>query len=551
MRIEDLSAAERSLWDAFPRGEVVDLTKGSPASDDPAQSDRWGADRVIRAEVLVALLVGAQPRQPGQVAAVRLTGARITGALTLGHAEVTVPLALTGCSFDETPHLYWARLHSVHLMRCRLPGLVASGARIDGHLWLEGSQISGGVWLDGANVTGILNLSGARLSNPGGDALLADRLTVSANVYCDTGFTADGEVRLPGAAIGGQLILRGAKLHNPGGVALYASRLSVGANMFCDGGFSVQGEVRLRGAKVGGYLSLVGASLSHPERTVLNADDLVVDTDVYCSENFHSQGTVSFSGAKIGGQLSFQGARLGKGELRKAEPVALCLERLQAQEVVLRTAEQVDGVVELAYAKIEMLRDDQATWPARMQLDGLLYENLDPPLKAKARLDWLHRDTDGYQPQPYDRLAHMYQTIGQDAESRSVLLAKQRDRRATQSLPGKIWGWAQDMMVGYGYRPLLALSWLLALQAIGTVIFYFHRPALLATQLVNADPKNFPDYNPFLFTLNQLLPVGNFNQQNLFAPKGIYLWIADIISALGLVLGLTVFAGIGRVLSRD
>src|SRR5260370_21517266 len=74
MRIEDLSAAERSLWDAFPRGEVVDLTKSSPASDDPAQSDRWGADRVIMAEVLGALLVGAQPRHAGQAPAVRLTG---------------------------------------------------------------------------------------------------------------------------------------------------------------------------------------------------------------------------------------------------------------------------------------------------------------------------------------------------------------------------------------------------------------------------------------------------------------------------------------------
>ena len=73
----------------------------------------------------------------------------------------------------------------------------------------------------------------------------------------------------------------------------------------------------------------------------------------------------------------------------------------------------------------------------------------------------------------------------------------------------------------------------------------------LARKRNRAPLAHQPQFNPFLFTLNQLLPVGNFNQQNLFAPKGIYLWIADIISALGLVLGLTVFAGIGRVLSRD
>src|SRR5258706_14344581 len=116
MRIEDLSPAERALWDAFPRGESVDLTTGDQVFDEPGQSGRWSQARMVRAEVLVALLVGAREPEPGQVAAVRLSGARIVGALNLGHADVKVPLALTGCAFDEAPHLYWARLHSVHIM---------------------------------------------------------------------------------------------------------------------------------------------------------------------------------------------------------------------------------------------------------------------------------------------------------------------------------------------------------------------------------------------------------------------------------------------------
>jgi hypothetical protein len=544
MRIGDLSQTEHALWEAFTRGEAVDLSSGNPAFDDPAQSDRWGSDRVVRAEVLVALLVGAQEPEPGQVAAVRLTGARIVGSLNLGHADVTVPLALTGCSFDEAPHLYWARLHSVHIMRCRLPGLVASGARIDGHLWLEGSHISGGLWLDGAHITGILNLSAAHLSNPGGDALLADRLNVDANVYCDTGFTADGEVRLPGATVGGQLIFRGAKLRNPSGAALYASRLQVAANVFCDGGFTAQGEIRLRGARVGGYLSLVGAVLSHPQRTALNADDLAVDTDVYCSDGFNATGTVSFSGAHVGGQLSFQGARLANPSTLEQQSVALCLQRLQAEELLLRPSEQIDGIVELAYAKIGLLRDDPATWPARMQLDGLSYESLDQPLTARQRLDWLHRDTDGYQPQPYERLAQFYRSIGLDAEGRSVLLAKQRDRRAIQNPPRKLWGLLQDMTVGYGYRPFRAGMWLFTLLAIGTVVFQVHQPARL-------DTGQNPHFNAFLFTMDLLLPIGSLGQEGLFAPKGVYLWIADLLVAAGFILGLTVAAGATRVLSRD
>jgi hypothetical protein len=544
MRIEDLSKAERALWDAFTHGESVDLSSGDPTFDDPAQSAQWGSDRVIRAEVLVALLVGAQEPEPGQVAAVRLTGARIVGSLNLGHAEVRVPLALTECSFDEAPHLYWARLNSVHLIRCRLPRLVASGARIDGHLWLEGSHISGGLWLDGAHITGILNLSAAELSNPGGDALLADRLNVDANVYCDNGFSANGEVRLPGATVGGQLIFRGATLHNPNGAALYASRLQVAANMFCDGGFTAQGEIRLRGARVGGYLSLVGAVLSHPQRTALNADDLAVETDVYCSDGFHSTGAVSFSGARVGGQLSFQAAMLSNPSTPEHDGVALNLQRLQAEELLLRPSQRIDGTVELAYAKIGLLRDDPATWPARMQLDGLSYETLDPPLTARQRLEWLHRDTDGYQPQPYERLAQSYRTIGLDAEGRSVLLAKQRDRRAIQTPPRKFWGLMQDMTVGYGYRPFRAATWLIALAAAGSIYFHLMPPQRL-------DTGQQPHFNAILYTLDLLLPVGSLGQEGLFSPAGVSQWISDLLVVAGFVLGLTVAAGATRVLSRD
>ncbi|WP_329518767.1 hypothetical protein [Spirillospora sp. NBC_01491] len=539
MNIDELSSPERRLWEAFPRGESVDLASADQGLNDPGGADRWGPERTVRAEVLVALLVGAVAAEPGQVAAVRLSGARVVGPLNLGHAEVAAPLALTGCAFDEPPQLYWAKMSSVHLMRCGLPGLIASGARVDGHMWLEGSRISGGLWLDGAHITGILNMSGVHLVNPGDDALLADRLTVNANVYCDQGFTADGEVRLPGARIGGQLIFRGARLHNPPGVALYASRLDAAANVFCDGGFSAEGEIRLRGARVGGYLSFVGAKLVHPERTALNADDLAVETDVYCTDGFSADGGVSFAGARVAGQLSLSGARLSH-----ESGTALGLQRLQAEELLLRPAEAIKGIADLSYARVNLLRDDAGTWPSRLQLDGLQYENLEPPLTARERLGWLRRDTDGYQPQPYERLAQTYRSLGLDADGRSILLAKARDRRSTQGLPLKTIGYLQDALVGYGYRPFRAASWLIGLLAFGTVVFSLHKPGVL-----NADDS--PHFNAFFYTLDLLLPVGSLGQEGVFAPAGIYQWIANLLVAAGFVLGLTVAAGATRALSRE
>jgi hypothetical protein len=537
MPLDELSAPERVLWEAFPTGEPVDLSGGDLDFD---STDAWGRERTVRAEVISALLLGAQDNEPGHVAAVRLTGARITGILNLGHAHVTAPLALTACQLTDAPHLYWAQLRSVHLMRCRLPGLVASGARIDGHLWLEGSHVYGGVWLDSCRITGILNLTGARLSHPNGDApLLADRLIVDNNVYCDQGFTVDGEVRLPGAQVGGQLVFRGARLRNPKGQALYASRLSVSANVFCDGGFSAEGEIRLRGARVGGYLSLVGASVSHPGRTALNCDDMSIETDIYCSDGFRADGAVSLSGARIGGLLSLRG-----GRLNNPAGTVLSLQRMQAEEVLLRPAEPINGTVDMSYARIKLLRDDSLSWAPRYMLDGLTYDTIDPPLTAGQRLKWLERDTDGYLPQPYEKLADTYRNLGHDGERRAVLLAKQRHRRTTHSVPLRAWGYIQDWTVGYGYRPFLAAAWLVALAAFGTLVFSHHHLAI-------QEPGHRTHFNPFLYTMDLLIPVGSLGEEGEFAPDGIYLWIADALVAMGFILGLTVTAGATRVLSRD
>jgi hypothetical protein len=76
------------------------------------------------------------------------------------------------------------------------------------------------------------------------------------------------------------------------------------------------------------------------------------------------------------------------------------------------------------------------------------------------------------------------------------------------------------------------------------VVFQLHQP-------VRLDEGQHPHFNAFLYTLDLLLPVGSLGQEALFAPKGVYLWIADLLVAMGFVLGLTVAAGATRVLSRD
>lgn len=99
--MEDPSEPERLLREAFPLGAWVDLRAGRPGIDDPETGSRWSASRLIRAEVIRAIVLSQQGAGHGGVAAVRLAGARISGLLDLVHAEVSVPVYLHGCWFEK------------------------------------------------------------------------------------------------------------------------------------------------------------------------------------------------------------------------------------------------------------------------------------------------------------------------------------------------------------------------------------------------------------------------------------------------------------------
>src|ERR1700730_17714128 len=129
MRVEDLSGAERSLWAAFPLGESLDVRVGDAAEDDPAGGGAWVQGRSVRAAVVAALLMGALAPVPGRVPAMRLSSARITGALHLSFSDVRHAMLLQDCFFDEEPRLDGARTRLVSLSRSYLPGLSMSDAQ--------------------------------------------------------------------------------------------------------------------------------------------------------------------------------------------------------------------------------------------------------------------------------------------------------------------------------------------------------------------------------------------------------------------------------------
>ncbi|QFQ94982.1 oxidoreductase [Streptomyces phaeolivaceus] len=528
MRLDELNARERQLWNSFAHGGAVDVRDGA-RTEEPT----------VRAEVVAALLLGAGAEPaPGDRPALRLTGARVTGVLDLRFAEIPVPVVLDECRFDEAPLLGGATIRELVLTGCDLPGLAADTTQMGSRLVLSRCRLTGPLVLTRAQIHGDLDLRGTVITAPGTEAISAVHLVAGGNVLC-TGLTVRGTFRCSGATVSGEFDLEGASLHNPGGHALDAYHVQITEDFTFHPGFSADGRIILSGATVGAAIGFCGARLNNPGDVALEAVDVTVARNFDLGRGLRVDGGVTLDGSGVGTRLSFHEATL-----TNPAGTALSLRLAQARETDLRTRRPIDGTVDASGARLGTLYDAPDTWPSDLRLADTVYDALATPLSAAERLGWLRHGTAAYLPQPYEQLAATYRRLGHEDEARTVLLAKQRHHRASLPRHTRLWGYVQDATVGYGYRPLRATLWLVALLACGALYFAAHPPAPL-------EPSKAPPFNALVYALDLLIPLPAFGQDLAFAPHGTAQWLAYTLTAAGWILATTTAAGISRAINRQ
>ncbi|MFD3547141.1 membrane-associated oxidoreductase [Streptomyces sp. NPDC058655] len=491
MEINDLTPAERRVRDAFPRGERVDF-RPDP-EEDAADGDGWGPERTVRAEVLTALLLSG-PSAAGHVAGLNIRGARITGKLNLKYAVVEHAIRLRGCWFERKPLVYGAQLRALVLSDSALPGLTATSVSIDVVLRLPCCTITGPVRLSGARISGGLFLQRAVIGTP----------------------ASAGEGREP---------------------ILQFNHADIATDVIATD-LTVHGQTRINGATVGGQVNLDGARLLAPGDTALHAETLTVGTDLRAMR-MEAHGRVNLTGSRIPGQLNFAYARF-------VNPggVALRASSCLVGEVWLRSCETIQGGLNLRRSQFDRLHMPPETWPAQIRIEGLTYRTLAPHLPAEERLPALEREETGYLPYAYEQLAAAYRTAGDEAAARTVQLAKLRRHRRTLPRHARLWGLLQDGTVGYGFRPLRAAGWLLALLLTGVAAYTATPPRALKA-------GEAPDFNPVFYTLDLMLPIVGFGQESAYAPSGWHQWLSYLLIVTGWVLATTTAAGVSRSLQRQ
>lgn len=472
-----------------------------PDGWDGKRPETPNAANTIRAELIRFLALGGDEAHPVHEAGVMVHGAWVTGQLDLHQCATPFRLQIRLSDLEEEP--IFAVAH--------LPELGLSGSRING--------------------------------------LRADHMVVTGGVYLVGAHVSMGEVRLLGARIGGNLSCDGSRFDNPEGNAIIADGMHVEGDVFFRNGFAAQGCIRLPGSQIGGDLSCGGAS-------------------------FRKAGgrAISASGATVKGGAFFRDTK-------------------------------VEGAIDLATARIGTLVDDRNFWNSGGHiLDGLHYDRIIGPTDAETRIRWLERQRadqlngEDWSPQPWEQLTKTLRDMGHPLEATKVAIAKQeRMRRA-----GKVGGpwamrlhWLYGVLAGYGYRPLKTVQWMLAV-FLGCA-FFFHigagygyigptTPLLNSPEIaaqVNAEcghrfeldkerwincpamPPEYTSFQPFLYSLDLILPLVDLQQEADWAPIvedppgrtlpfGAFLrWLMWFEILFGWAMSLMLVAVLGKLVNKD
>jgi hypothetical protein len=518
-----LLPAEEDVVAGLPSGDFDRLGDGSRPHE-PKE------DRVIRAHFLRFLLLGGdedcRPHEKG----IRLRGAWIAGPLDLEACRILRDIGLNNCHFDTAPNLNSAVIERLFLDGSSLPGLSAERVEARGGLYLRGAEVDGEVRLISATFGGNVECDGASFRPVSGPSLNAEG--IEARRIHLRGARCTGPLILAGAELDADFDCAGMTLAAPGDVAINAGAIDVGGSVVLRA-TAIEGEVRLLAARIGADLDCSGARIANPGRDGLQ-----------------------LSRATIAGVF------------------------------FLRDGAEVDGTLAMTGATIGSIHDEAPSWPKRgdLLLNRCLYSAfIGGPVDAESRLDWLSRQSperwgEDFWPQPYEQLASVLQEMGHEDDARTVLIAKEGLQRAarrkrTHNSFARVLMAAIDAVlkvtVAYGRQPLLAFVWLLFFWALGVAVFGYaesrgaFRPTspvvlrqpewtlcgipkteqreLAATgQLANgrAEPgqtqlscfraqweaASFPIFSPWMYSLDNLLPVLDLEQKSVWSPDPAKPW---------------------------
>jgi hypothetical protein len=566
-----LGPRERSIIDAFAKGDVWspayysawldnrptlerEAIKFAFAGDDPDKVAEADTRKSISAAFIRNALLSKVMNEQGVPLTVDERGARLEGVIVEGKLDLTAiefrkPIVFKKCTFDSTVILEDTKLGRVSFDGSTIPSLLADMAEIEGDLSLNGLKRCEWIRLVRARIRGTLILEGAILGRRseespmlrGGESSDGSNVPLNCNgahvggaVWLRHGFEAAGEVNFGGAIINEELDCEDGKFEGHYDkklkcyrVALDCDAITVGASVFLRYGFSARGEVNFVRATIKGNFQCQGGSFDDG----LTADAPDLERESPDSER-ESYDAMDLEGAYVGGTLYLTKVKTFEGILDLQDAYA----KNVADDGTIRN-DDPRGILRILKKRTKRL--------ITIHLDRFCYDSFandfggkETDLSARARLSWLKMQPEEwcgtkFRPQPFTRCAKVLRSMGHTKDARLILYEREKRRLRHNNVSWFEWlirKFLLGLFAGYGYKAHRAFGALVVVWLFGAGLFAIEgqyglmriaSDNVLASDWYVAHNTQPPDYEPFkpwLYSLDVLLPIIDFNQKHSWTP---------------------------------
>lgn len=258
-----------------------------------------------------------------------------------------------------------------------------------------------------------------------------------------------------------------------------------------------------------------------------------INGDVVLQDGVETAGVIDLRLARIGQSLSVNHARfIGGGQNGLNAERATIGGTLYWVDIAKSARTQLD----LSDAHAASLWDDEKSWPTpgNLYLDGFVYGAFAGGSTGElARLRWLRLQPLALQaqPQPYRQLAQVFRDGGREEGAAQVEIARENalTKYGGKGIARWLWREALRATIGYGYRPLRALLWILGFVLLGAILFRWgyeagfiaptEESAYQAFIGSGAPPRHYPPFSSLVYSLENFLPVVDLHQGTYWRPN--------------------------------
>jgi cytoskeletal protein CcmA (bactofilin family) len=447
--------------------------------------------------------------------------------------------------------------------------LSANNVTVKGNVDIRKTQIVGQCRFTGLQITGDFVASDSKISSDEDFPITLREAQISGGVFLNHDAHVKGGISLRNATVGTQVNLHGATIENPNGSSVNAIGLRLGGEFVAmaakfdglvDLAFArIDGSVRMSDAKLLGipsntstYGSPNDLNVGERKRGVsLRATGCAVasEIDLRGAEIRHA---LQINKAQIGRSILLKDSVLGSSEL------ALDVRGTNADALVLKLSTRPRGEFDLRDSTFDSLEFTELSWPtaSNVHLDDLEYNSIHSDQTVRDSLILFKKLIPQYSPQPYEQLASSYSRAGDDSSARAVKHEALRRQHSRGPAAVRLWGQLQDLIIGYGYRPLRALTILAGVWLASSLWFSIWPPTCsrygpASTGICPVKSDEHPTWDPWLYSLDQLIPVVNLGHDTAWDPTGWTKAVAYILVVSGWILTTVTISAGTRLLRRS